>query len=110
LNAWKRAGVYEKKRYTFKELEVDSKGCITVNADDCEYFLSHYGIHAVSGMPLSYHSEEHGRDPVVCPDGQKRHPWYWRCKEITKEMYAKLPEVPKTNEPKRGHPKDRDKN
>jgi hypothetical protein len=106
LNAWKRAGVYEQKRYTFKEYVIDKKGCIMVDANDCEYFLSHYGIHSESGMPLSFHSEEHGRDPVMCPDGQMRHPWYWRCKEMTKESYAALPDIQKTDEPKRGYSKD----
>jgi hypothetical protein len=107
LNSWKRAGVYEQKRFTFREFKADSKGCIKVNALDCEYFLTHYGIHAISGMPISFYHREHGEDLAMCPDGQMRHPWYWRCKEMTKEMYAKLPDVPKTNEPKRGHPKDK---
>jgi hypothetical protein len=109
LRAWKRSGIYEQKRYDYEYHTVDERGCITVNADDTEYFLSHYGIHSISDMPLSFHTIEHSVDPAPVkdpktgkPTGQKLHVWYHRCKEVDAEMYKELPILKKTEKPKRG--------
>lgn len=91
LNSWKRAGIYDQKRYYYEDYTLDAKGCFKVSAADAEYFLTQFGLHGISGMPLSYHAVEHSTEPVTAPDGQKYHVWYWRMKEMSKEMYDALP-------------------
>ncbi len=95
INRWKRAGIYEKKRYTYDEYTLDEKGCIWCNARDAEYFLSNWGVHSISGMPISYHAYEHSVEPAPCPNGGMKHVWYYRFFEQTKDMHEKLPVLTK---------------
>ncbi|NIS53119.1 MAG: hypothetical protein GWN94_18780 [Phycisphaerae bacterium] len=104
LNQWKRAGIYDRKRYKYRDFVVDEKGCILVNAVDAEHFLSIWGIHSISGMPISYHPNETSKDVTTAPDGQKYHVWYWRYKEVDKEMYKNLAKPEKRNHAPRGVP------
>jgi hypothetical protein len=95
LNQWKAQGIYDQKRYTYTTYLVDEKGCITVSAEDCEYFLRRWGIHSISGHRLSVYTEktsgDKAKDPVT---GEKKFVHYWRYKEMTPEMYADLPKLP----------------
>jgi len=90
LNTWKRAGVYDERRYYYTDYEVDKKGCIKVNAADAEYFLSNWGVHSDSGMPISYHPIPHSEDPAPCPAGGKLYVWYYRFEEVDASKYAQL--------------------
>jgi hypothetical protein len=100
LNQWKRAGVYDQKRYMYEEYKLDEKGCFKVDAENAEYFLSQWGVHSISGFPLSYHPQEKSTEPVNYPGGGKRHVHYYRFKEMTQEMYDKLPVLKKTESSK----------
>ena len=98
LNNWKRAGIYDKKRYRYEDYKLDEKGCISVDAANAEYFLTQWGVHSDSGYPISYHPQEKTTEPVDCPYGGKRHAHYYRWKEMDAEMYDSLP-VLKSEEP-----------
>lgn len=94
-NRWKRAGIWEQKRFTYDEYILDEKGCIFVTAVDAEYFLTQWGVHSVSGMPISYHATEHSVDPAPHPGGGMKHVWYYRFFEWTKEMHESAPMITK---------------
>src|SRR3989304_5034669 len=93
LNQWKDWGVYDKKRYIDDKHEIDSKGCILVNCDDAEYFLQQFGVHGITNRRLTQHTQEHSTEPVDCPLGGKRHVWYWRYRELSKDEYKALPVI-----------------
>jgi hypothetical protein len=95
-------GEYEKKWIKKIPFEVDKKGCITVGFSTAVSLLRQFGIHGKSGHNMSIHVVEHSGDPVPCPDGQMRHVWYRRFKEVDKEEYSKLPEIQVRTEKKRG--------
>ena len=101
LNAWKAQGIYDMKRYTYRDYIVDDKGCITVPAKDAEYFLGRHGIHSISGMRISPYVQDKSPTKTKDPsDGQKKHVHYWRYKEMTPEMYEELPRISKQEQTK----------
>ena len=106
-NLWKMQGIYDQKMYRTKQLKVDEKGCIRCNYADAELLLRIYGVHSGTGQRISHHAMEHSEDPARCPDGSMKHVWYWRFKEIEKEIYPyeKLSTPEKPQGEKRGHKK-----
>ena len=104
---WKMQGIYEQKMYRVKKFKVDDKGCIRCNYADAELFLRLWGVHSITKQRISQHTMEHSAEPADCPDGTKKHVWYWRFKEIEKTGYPyeslSKPEKPAGN--KRGYSK-----
>ena len=97
LKQWKRSGRYEQERYTFRDYVVDEKGCIIVTAEDAEWFMKCFGVHSVSGAPISYHYQETSESPVKRPDGSMKTVWYWRYQELERAQYDALPTLKKDN-------------
>lgn len=89
-----RSKQWEKRMVDRTEFVVDDKGCIMVSADDCFYFLSHFGIHR-SGSILSFHPNETSSGPVRMDNENQgmKHVWYWRYMEVTEEEYSELPRI-----------------
>lgn len=98
-----QSGEFDRKWNDYHEYSVDERGCISVEFNDAGNLLRQFGVHGKSGRRISIHPEEHSGDPALCPDGQKRHVWYWRYREVDKEDYAKLPLLEQKSEPKRGY-------
>ena len=86
-------GSYEEKYIIKTKYEVDEKGCIECGFTDAVYFMHNYGLHEKTGRVLST-KEEHSREPVDAPNGQKLHCHYWRFQEVSKKDYEALPEIP----------------
>ncbi len=107
-------GTYKRDWYDRVEYPIDEKGCITVEYEDAAYLLRRWGIHGKSGAVLSmYKASENSSGeklrrrelsgaPQKAPDGNQLHVWYWRYKEVDKEMYDALPVLTKSDKPKRG--------
>lgn len=104
MSAAKVNGSFSKKYEKVYKYKVDAKGCISCGYTAAMYFLNNYGVHPVTGYAITT-KPEFTTDVKVTPSGQKLHAWYWRYKEMDAEMYASLPDVPTSNDPKRGHKK-----
>ena len=98
-------GLHDEKWIREVPYTVDKKGCITCTYDHAMIFLRNNGMHYKTGKggpPLSMHKDPHSPEPADCPDGSKKHKWYWLVKEVNKEDYGKLPDRIPSDEPKRG--------
>ena len=102
---WRINGEWEDRMLKIKRFTVDDRGCIKCNADDAQFFLRQFGLHSATGHRISQHTMEHSEDIADCPDGTKKHVWYWRFKECEKTIYPydKLEMRPKDEAPKRGY-------
>jgi hypothetical protein len=93
LNTIVRLGQWEDKMERHEKFIVDSKGCISVSADDAWYFLTKFGIHGKSGAQISPHPEFSG-EPMRNPsNGKTQIVRYWRYKELDLEEYEAAPEI-----------------
>jgi hypothetical protein len=93
LNTIVRLGQWEEKMEIHEKFIVDSKGCISVSADDAWYFLTKFGVHGKSGAPISPHPE-FSTDPMRNPaNGKTQIVRYWRFKEWDYEEYETAPEI-----------------
>lgn len=105
LNTAIALGTYSEKFEEIVEYKIDAKGCIECSFTDAVHYLSLYGIHAMTGVPLTT-KPVHSREPVDTipgdPHSPKLHVWYRRFKEMNKDMCKKLPKISKQIEPKRG--------
>ena len=91
---------------------MDDKGCITCGYEHAMQLIRSFGTHPITGKggpPLSIHKIPHTQDPANCPDGSKKHAWYWRIKEMQKSDYDKLPKRIPEDKPKRGYVRKADK-
>jgi hypothetical protein len=85
----KISGRYEDEYFRYSEHVIDEKGCVKVGFEDAIRMLNINGVHGVSGRPLT-NKPEHSTEPVNTPEGGKKHVWYWRYKELTREQYEAL--------------------
>ena len=93
----KRMGTYEKEFLDVRKYEIDSDGCITCRFESAVYFLNNYGLHAITGMPVT-NKQELSRNAAKDKDGKlTRHLWYWRYQEVnqgSEKMNEKQPKAP----------------
>ena len=96
-NNARRMGTYEEDYLDIIEYEVDKKGCITCGFETAVNFLINYGLHAMTGRPLTDKVEVSKNVSFKEVDGKKiyKHLWYWRYQEVTPEQYKKLPNIDK---------------
>jgi hypothetical protein len=93
LNTIVRLGKWEEKMEVHEKFIVDSKGCISVSADDAWYFLTKFGVHGKSGAPISPHPE-FSAEPMRNPaNGKTQIVRYWRFREWDYGEYETAPEI-----------------
>ncbi|MCP4604496.1 MAG: hypothetical protein GY847_28900 [Proteobacteria bacterium] len=114
INRSKMDGSYERKFENNYKYLIDEKGCITCGFTAAVSLLNLYGVHAKTGYgmphgkPQNTESLDRQANQEIgrlgrSPDGQMRHVWYWRYKEIDLADYEALPFLEKSSKPKRGH-------
>jgi len=94
-------GSYDKIHIKKTVYDIDRKGCITCTFKDAVSFINIKGVHPDSGRPITPRSP-HSKEPQDAPNGSKLHVWYQLYKEMTKEAYERLPDIPTRSGPRRG--------
>ena len=109
----KMDGSYNEKYVEQIEYVVDEKGCIECGFESAGYFIYNNGVHPISNHGICPKPQKTNIDftgqprPEIgnlktAPDGQDRHVWNWRYKEVTPEDYEKLPKIKKQEGKRRG--------